>query len=274
MRLLIGAGLFLALAGPVSVSRAIGDDVNTCPNANGDYAVVACSRAISLGRFHGHKLAIVYNYRAQAYYDKGDYDHAIADLNEAIRLDPKNAPAYNYQGTAYAMKGDYNRAVQDYDQAIRLHPKNFDFYLKRGQANFYSGALPAALADLNQANVLDPKDAWAALWLDIVGERYSIPLLPAAISKINMTGWPAPIIRMFRGQMTPAAVLAAANDPDAKKKKEKICVANFYSGEWTLRGGTKDEAARLFRLAAVDCPKYLFEGIEAHTELKVLGVAP
>jgi len=61
-----------------------------------------------------------------------------------------------------------------------------------------------------------------------------------------MTQWPAPVIRMFLGQMTPAAVLAAANDPDPIKKKDQVCDANFYSGELALRTGAKNEAARLF----------------------------
>ena len=88
-----------------------------------------------------------------------------------------------------------------------------------------------------------------------------------------MTAWPAPVIRMFLGQMTPAAVLAAADDPDATKKKGQVCEANFYSGEWALRHGAKDEAARLFRLAASDCPKDFNEWSAANAELKALGAA-
>ncbi len=70
-----------------------------------------------------------------------------------------------------------------------------------------------------------------------------------------MTAWPAPVIRMFLGQMTPAAVLAAADDPDATKKIGQVCETNFYSGEMALRTGKKAEAARLFRLAAGNCQK-------------------
>ena len=79
---------------------------------------------------------------------------------------------------------------------------------------------------------------------------------------------------MFLGQMTPAAVLVAANDPDPIKKKDQVCDANFYSGELALRTGAKNEAARLFRLAASNCRKTSTEWSSANAELKALGVAP
>jgi lipoprotein NlpI len=89
-----------------------------------------------------------------------------------------------------------------------------------------------------------------------------------------MTQWPAPVIRLYLGQMTTAAVLTAADDPNAAKKTGQVCEANFYSGEWALRQGAKDDAAHLFQVAARDCPKTLIERSAAATELKVLGATP
>ena len=65
------------------------------------------------------KDAVAYNNRGNAYGDKGDYDRAMADYGDAIRLDPKYAYAYNGRGNAYLRKGDYDRAIADYDAAIR-----------------------------------------------------------------------------------------------------------------------------------------------------------
>jgi lipoprotein NlpI len=78
------------------------------------------------------------------------------------------------------------------------------------------------------------------------------------------------VIRLFLGQLTPAAVLAAADDPNAKKKAEQICEADLYAGEFSLRQD-KSEAARLFRLAISDCTISPMERNAARTELKLLG---
>ena len=49
---------------------------------------------------------------------------AIADFEQAIKLDPKFAAAYANRGTAYYDKRDYDRAIADFDQAIQLNPNS------------------------------------------------------------------------------------------------------------------------------------------------------
>ena len=56
--------------------------------------------------------------------EKKDYDKAIEDYNEAIRLDPKEAEAFDGRGNAWAGKKEYDKALKDYNEAIRLDPKN------------------------------------------------------------------------------------------------------------------------------------------------------
>jgi len=66
-----------------------------------------------------------YNLRGNAYYyGKGDYDSAIADYTDAIRIDPNYAIAYNVRGNAYYSKRDYNRAIADYEAALRIEPND------------------------------------------------------------------------------------------------------------------------------------------------------
>jgi hypothetical protein len=75
---------------------------------------------------------------------------------------------------------------------------------------------------------------------------------------------------LFLGQMTPAAALAAAGDPNPDTKKSHVCEAHFYSGELALRRDAKEEAVQLFKAAAESCPK-TFIGDVAVAELKRLA---
>jgi lipoprotein NlpI len=244
----------------------------------GDYdrAIADQTRALKLkirevdGAFFDESRS--YRTRGVAYFEKGDYDTAIADLNKAISLNSQVADFYIFRGMAYQNKADLRRAIADYTKSIELDPKNSLNYVNRGVANLYAGSLPKALADLNQASELDRKSAYVALWLDIVEKRSRLAgRLQQSFSQIDMTTWPAPVIRLFIGQLTPEAVLVAADDPDPIKKKDKICEANFYSGAMALHQGKRAEAVRLFRLAAADCPRSSVEWFAANAELRALG---
>jgi lipoprotein NlpI len=207
-----------------------------------------------------------------AFYAEGAF--GFANHIETIRLDTKDPDARHNRGAKDQAKSDLNQIIVYYDAAIKHDPKDDDAYFHRGLAKFYAGALPQALADLSQASKLDPQYAYYALWIDIIDKRGNVASgLPQALSKINMTKWPAPVIRLFLGQTTPAAVLAAADDPDANTKRGQVCEANFYSGELALQQGAKEEAARLFRLAAAGCPHEFVEGPSANAELEALGMS-
>ncbi|MBN2023908.1 MAG: tetratricopeptide repeat protein, partial [Pirellulales bacterium] len=58
--------------------------------------------------------------RGDAYRLKHEYDSAIADFTEAIRLDPKDADAYYFRGLAYKSKGQRAAAERDLAKAKRL----------------------------------------------------------------------------------------------------------------------------------------------------------
>ena len=57
-------------------------------------------------------------------------------------------------------------------------------------------------------------------------------------------------------------------------KEQKLCEANFYTGELALQQGNANEAKRLFALVAADCRKSLTVYAGATAELKVLGASP
>ena len=90
-----------------------------------------------------------------------DLNKAIANYDQAIRLNPDYATAYINRGTARYMQSKLEGALADYDQVIRLNPNYKDAYIGRGNVRRDQGKLQEALADYNQAIRLDPDFAGA-----------------------------------------------------------------------------------------------------------------
>lgn len=86
-----------------------------------------------------------------------------------------------------------------------------------------------------------------------------------------MTKWPASVIRFYLGQLTAEALLAAADNPDAKTKKGQVCEANFCAAKLQLQHNATKEATRLFQLAGADRPKTFEESYATNAELRALG---
>jgi tetratricopeptide (TPR) repeat protein len=62
-----------------------------------------------------------------------DFDGAINDYSEAIRLDPMFADAFYNRGAAKAAKGDVDEAIEDYSRAIAIDPRHSRAYFSRGR---------------------------------------------------------------------------------------------------------------------------------------------
>ena len=135
--------------------------------------------------------------RGMAYGNKGEYDKAIADYTEAIRLDPKfavgifqpwhrpmgtranttrrlpitrrpsglipkSAEAYCNRGVVYDVKANYDKAIADYTEAIRLDPKVCRGVLTTAVSPTWNkGEYDKAIADFTEAIRLNPKDPGA-----------------------------------------------------------------------------------------------------------------
>ena len=76
-----------------------------------------------------------------------NYDKAVSDYDEAIRLDPHYAPSYLNRGLEYRNKGNWQKAISDLTEAIRLDPNNADAYKNRGSTYLRAGDSDKAYAD-------------------------------------------------------------------------------------------------------------------------------
>ena len=230
-----------------------------------DRALVDLNEAIKLDP--GYALA--YFSRGDLYKSKGDVANAMTDMNDTIRLDPNYALAYFVRGRLSYMLGNSPAALDDFSKAIKLDASEATSYFNRGVAYYVVGGRnPDALADFKKASELDPRDAYAALWRELAERRNNSPShLAEAAKQLDMTVWPAPVIRHFLGELTIEQTYGAAYDTDPKTKIAQTCEANFYSGEFALLKKNKKEAQRLLKLAADQCPPSFIESTAALAEL-------
>jgi tetratricopeptide (TPR) repeat protein len=98
--------------------------------------------------------------RGIARQSQGNFDGAIADYDGAIERGLRTAQAYNNRGQARERKKQYGEAIADYDKAIRLESNYLLAWLNRGRARQAEGEFDKALADYEAAIRLDPRSPW------------------------------------------------------------------------------------------------------------------
>ncbi len=123
-------------------------------NADYDLAIPDFDEAIKLFP----EYAKAFNSRGLAHYKKDDIEGAIVDYTQSIAIDAKNSRAFNNRGNAYARKGEYDSAIADYDQAIALDDGYENAFYNRGLAHNKKGNFDSAISDFNRSLELVPNE--------------------------------------------------------------------------------------------------------------------
>lgn len=92
------------------------------PGIDWDTQIKSCTALIQSGTELKENEAIAFYNRALAYENKEDYARAIADFDEAVRLNPNDADALLYRGLDKQRMGDKAGAEADVAAAKRINP--------------------------------------------------------------------------------------------------------------------------------------------------------
>ena len=265
--------------GPVS------EAARSCLERDGEtfeQAVAICSGALAEPELSDDVRAQLFNTRGELYCAMRQYDLAIADQSEAIRLRPNFPDAYMARGGCYVGKHDLKAALADYDQTIRLAPKKGGYYQTRGALRIWAGDPDGALTDYNQVirlapatpGLVDqrarllfgmgrfheaaeqfvasskefPTNPYPVLWLHLARVRAHEPddaEFQAGMKRVGLSGWPAPIFDMFLGKTTPDQMREAYSD-SPRGPADGNCEAVFFAGEYYLTKNETDRARDLF----------------------------
>ena len=105
--------------------------------------------------------ARAFAWRGWASYEKGDYDTALTDLDEAIRTDPNFTFMFVFRGRIHVAKKDYDKAVADLTHAAQ---NNYQpAFANLAAVYFEQKDYPAAMKQLDEALRRDGSDIEALL---------------------------------------------------------------------------------------------------------------
>jgi Zn-dependent protease with chaperone function/Tfp pilus assembly protein PilF len=100
--------------------------------------------------------------RGDAYYYNGDFDLAIADYTEFLRINVNVAArgdAFNTLGVIRYAKGDFDQAIDDFTAALNISSKNLEALDNRGIVYAKKGDFNRAIADWEAILQIDPAAA-------------------------------------------------------------------------------------------------------------------
>ena len=143
----------------------------------------ACTTLIDLRQGTTAALAIAHNNRGNAYTAKGDYERAIEDFDDAIKLDPTHAKPFNNRGVAYLRKGEYDLAIESLDEAIKLDPNYGGAFANRAGIYLKKNEYDRAARDYDEAIRLKPD--LEAVWNGRCWTRAIIGELQAGLEDCN-----------------------------------------------------------------------------------------
>jgi tetratricopeptide (TPR) repeat protein len=106
---------------PEYVNAYFNRGIEFCRNADFVRAIDDFDVVIERFPYYDHeRFQATYKYRGLAHAQQREFSEALLDLNEAIRLSPKDAECYYHRGEIHSKMGEKGLAVADYRTALEL----------------------------------------------------------------------------------------------------------------------------------------------------------
>ena len=152
----IRIAIFLAALTLLAASLANANPIDDC-NQSPDLEkqIDGCTEFLVVDPFSPH-VALAYGRRGEAYVHKGDFARAIADFDQAIRIDPRQARFLVGRGLAHREHGDLDSALADFSKAIEIDSRFADAFVNRCVAYEDKGKPDLAVKDCTAAIALNP----------------------------------------------------------------------------------------------------------------------
>jgi lipoprotein NlpI len=151
---------FLAFKKNASTSEgSLQQDMRACEAMAVQTRLAGCTELLGRKGLSTEDRALTYLKRSNAYYALNDIDHAIADLEAASALTPRDYAPLHELAIGYRDRGETERAIETMDRAISLNPKSAESFYHRGEMKRALNRFDEAEADFEMAIGLAPDDS-------------------------------------------------------------------------------------------------------------------
>ena len=174
---------------------------------------------------------------AEAYKNQGDWDKAIADYTEAIRLDPKYAMAYSERGVPTRTRATTTRPSQTTPRPSGSTRSDAIAYWNRGGATSEKGDYDKAIADYTEAIRLDPNYALAYFNRGVAYEKRATTTRPSRTSprpsgSTRITPWrttTGALLTTVRATWTRQSQISARPSGSIQTKQRHVALGASYT---------------------------------------------
>ena len=120
-------------------------------------------KALELYKEANHKDAspVIYRRISDCYFELGEYDEALNNVNQAINMDSTDLSNIARKANIYYEMGNAKAAIAEWDKVLTLQPEYGYGYYRRGWFKELDGDLEGAVDDLSMSIVLDPEYSYA-----------------------------------------------------------------------------------------------------------------
>src|SRR5438067_5091367 len=127
-------------------------------NQEWDKAIELLRKATDLDHKYVDDLSAVYQQRGYADTTNQQFQDAINDYGEAIKLTPQDVRVYEQRAAVEMKLQDYDKALADYSEVIKLKPNEARYYNYRAYIYELRNDLKNSMVDTEKVLKIDPNN--------------------------------------------------------------------------------------------------------------------
>jgi tetratricopeptide (TPR) repeat protein len=139
-------------------NRLAREGADAAKNQDWDKAVELLRKATNLDHKYADELATVYQGRGYAFTKNQQFQEAIQDYTEALKITPNEVRIYEQRAAVEMKMYDYDKALADYAEAIKLKPNEVRYYNYRAYIYEIKEDIQNSMAETEKILKIDPNN--------------------------------------------------------------------------------------------------------------------